>query len=589
MKKRFWIYCLILLFTLALLALKYFIVECVYVNPLVNTSGFSHISKSINLLNKGLDFAVRKCNSDGLDMKILYKNAYGSGFLKENPIPNDLDYSVGVHLGKYKYDGTNAKKIAFEVNNKIFLFQNAYYDYLFRYQKDKFYADTTILNSFLTDGTKRRENIKSFVDSIDKVFEDKDYVYYTKKELYPDKFIDLPFILRSNEILLEDFPPITLYSDKVKYYDSDVNFPREVTIIVDYYVDIENTKLNKQKTIEIVAESFTGQRLQLFRRFFVPNVFIGEESAKFLDNLTYLNDSEEYINYRLLNFNRHLQEIQNLNEFNGKPVKMLKRIHQCADLISPVLSEAEKDDIYSMINENLSNKDVQLLNTYSTALGNLTYFLFSRQVYPEAYDNGDINRIIKVMDDSLNQMKINGNISQESIEKLLIFDKSIKTKLRGIRTPHELYLYYMKLYDDIENNINPIINSMFESLIKYKKEIRVYTELFADIYGKAGFHKIDLYWLDKNTLGILKDDFTKNIKTENLYKMVKDNDLIDVNYKIVDKKDIKLNSIKYSLWVRYNSTPEEDKNFELLKQKLIKDKNNFNIKRRIIFNPKFYF
>ena len=62
-----------------------------------------------------------------------------------------------------------------------------------------------------------------------------------------------------------------------------MNFPREVTIIVDYYVDIENTKLNKQKTIEIVAESFTGQRLQLFRRFFVPNVFIGEESAKFLE------------------------------------------------------------------------------------------------------------------------------------------------------------------------------------------------------------------------------------------------------------------------------------------------------------------
>lgn len=589
MRKRFAVYSLILLICFALIILKYFCVEIVYVNPNVNTSVFPYISKTIKLIDDGLNYAVSACKSENDDIKLVYKNAYGSGFLKENPIPNDLDYSVGVHLGHYKYDGTNGAEIAADIYNKIFMFQNAYYDYFLNYQNDKFYTDTSVLNEFFSNGNKRRENIKTFVYSLDKIFQDKDYINFTKKELYVNEYIDYPFILKSDEILMEDFPPVTLRSDSVVYSKSDKKYQREVTVIIDYFVDIENTKLNKTKTVEIVAESFTGQRLQLYRRFFVPNIFTGEDSAAFLKNLSYLNNNDEYFEYRLLNLRRHLQEIQNLDEFSSTPVKMFKRVHQCVDLISPMLNETQKNDIYKKINENLSNKDVQLLNTYSNALDNLTYFMLYPDVYAKAYDNGMISELINVMNESVEELMSRANLDNKKLEQLTVLNNNIKTKLRSIRTEHELYIYSLNLYEHIENDIKPVINSMYDGLIKYKKDLQIYTSLFFDIYEKAGFHKVDLYWLDKNTLGVLKDDYTKKLKPEELKKIAEENNLVDVNYRFMSEKEIVDTAVRYSVWVRYKSSEEENENFENLKSKLIEDKKNFKIRRKLIFNPKFYF
>ena len=45
-----------------------------------------------------------------------------------------------------------------------------------------------------------------------------EYVKYSKRTFSSDITIDFPFILKANEILIEDFPPITVFSDKIKYF-----------------------------------------------------------------------------------------------------------------------------------------------------------------------------------------------------------------------------------------------------------------------------------------------------------------------------------------------------------------------------------
>lgn len=581
MKKKLWI--VVLIAVLLIVVLMRVSVEFVYVNPLVNKSVFSHISKTVKLVNEGLDYALNACNMNDMHMKISFKNAYGSGFLKENSIPNDLDYSIGVHLGSYKYDGTNAEEIAADMIDKISLFQNQYYDYVEKFQKDKFYSNVSSLNSVMNMGKKRKQNIKAVSSSIDKVFEGKEYIIYTRKRVDNDKYIDIPFILKPSEILIEDFDPITLYTDQISYSINDAVFLRELTIVADYSVDIENTVTKEKKTVEIVAESFTGQRLQLSRRFFVPIVFFGEDSAKYLNELSYLKNDDEYLEYRLFNYKRHLQEIQNLNEFNDRPVKMLKRVLQCADIIYPVLDEDTRKNISSKISENLSNKDVQLLNTYHTALGNLIQITNLPNVYARAYDDGKIKTIIDVMDNSLIELKSRGNLDKRDIDKLMDFDNEIRKKLGGIRSESELYNYNTELVNKTGDTAFPIIINLFNKTIKHKDDIKAYAEYFVNIFERAGFHKVDIYWIDKDTMGIIKDDFTKNINPNELRKMALENKLADVNYKLTDKKDINLFTARYSVYVRYNPTNEEEKNWQVMKSKLLKDKKNFNIKRRIVF------
>ena len=85
-----------LLLLLGYLLFDRFALQVVWVNPNVNTAVFPYISKSLKEIDKAVSHTALAMKSSRLDVKILYKNAYGSGFLKYNSIPNDLDYSIGI-------------------------------------------------------------------------------------------------------------------------------------------------------------------------------------------------------------------------------------------------------------------------------------------------------------------------------------------------------------------------------------------------------------------------------------------------------------------------------------------------------------
>lgn len=574
---------LILLILLAVLVFDRFIVQIVWVNPNVNTKVFPYISKTLKDIDKALNYTVSIMKSNKLDVKILYKNAYGSGFLKHNPIPNDLDYSIGIYLGEYDFDGQNSLEIAREIDRKMSLFQAEFYNYINTIDPEKFYSDYSVMSSLTESSYKSDANIKAITSSIPNLFNHKNYIIYTDKILLDKNkkavHMTFPFILKENEILIEDFSPVTVYTELVKYNKNTRGMMREITIVTDFYADIK--KGDELVKAEIVAESFTGQRLQLTRRFFVPVIFTGHRSAIYLKHLNLLTNNDDYIEYRLFNFKRHLQEFSNLNELEMRPVKLFKRVLQCEDLILPLLAPETVEEINNTIEANLNNPKIQLVNDWQTAFENLTKITAMPRLYLKAQYKNKITRHLDSMKQITLEMKNSGLFNKDDIALIENFTDDIAERQKLINSESKLDEYHKYILKNSDPVIDAAIRITTEAT-RDKEKIIGYIDTFGKILEAAGFHKIDMCWLDKNLIGIVKDDFTSTIEEKDLKLMAKENGLADVEYKFINKSSLSGTKVRYALWVRYNPTDKENQIYENMKSELLKDKTNFNIKRRFI-------
>ena len=99
----------------------------VYLNPYTETKTLPYIAKTIKELDKAFEYAKYSSARSGLKFDYLYFNAYGSGFVKNNSIPNDLDFAVGINLGEYNYDEDSAENIAKNIVEKMNSFETAFY------------------------------------------------------------------------------------------------------------------------------------------------------------------------------------------------------------------------------------------------------------------------------------------------------------------------------------------------------------------------------------------------------------------------------------------------------------------------------
>ena len=574
----------ILCVLLAYLLFNKYAVQFVWVNPNVNTKVFPYISQAMREIDNALNYSILSMRSSQYDISIKYRNAYGSGFLKNNPIPNDLDYSIGVYLGKYEYDGSNADEIARSIDEKMSVFQTEFYNYIDTIAPGKFYSNFDALSSIQLLYAKRDSNIKAISESIPKLFEHKEYVVYTKKTLVDPNNnktqMTFPFVLKDNEILIEDYSPLELFSPIVRYSKDTRDMLREVTVVTDFYVDIKNN--DDVVNAEIVAESFTGQRLQLTRRFFVPIVFSGNSSARYLKHLSLVQDKEKYIEYRMFNFKRHLQEFSNLKELQDRPIKLFKRVLQCTDLALPLLDENTVEEITQTIKENLDKPEIQILNDYKTAYANLTDIASKPKLYLNAQLNNLIMMHIDSMTNMIEDMKAIDNYDKELVEIMQTNTEAIKEHAKRVNSEERLKEFKIDLKErSVE--VNTVINDKIVELTTDMDKILAYITTFNKMMNMAGFHKIDVCWLDKDLMGVVKDDFTKSIPEKELKTMAKENNLTDVDYKFIDASQLAGPKVRYSLWVRYKPSEQEEKTWQEMRTQLLNDKKNFRIKRRFTF------
>lgn len=581
MRKRLIFLTGILLLTLTVALFKHSM-EFVYVSPFVKTEVLSYISEGIRPVDTAVNIALSETKKDFPNVSLNFQNAYGSGFLKPNEIPNDLDYSVGVNLGKYKFNGKNADKIATELVLRMNKFQTELNSYIETSQKSELYPTVSTISMISGFSQKERSDINVIAKSLENTLKDKDYVVYYPKQMAENVTIDFPFVMKSDEILVENMEPISIFSHKIKYNNKQTDFLREITIEFEYSFDLENEKTDQIKTINLVAEAFNGQRLQLARRFFVPSVFVRNYSVKTIKNLPYKNNEISYFDHRMSDFGRCLQLIKNLDLENDRPVKMLKRLLQCADIISLILDDKTFDDINTTISENLNSENMKLINDYSTIMDNLSKLVSSPIGFQKAMNNQQILEMLDIAENSISKLHENKLVTDDEFKKIAEFDKKVTVDLYSVKNTKDLHEKWLWLLNYRSKEIYPIENKIAARAIKDKNKINSYIAMFDKIYKDAGYHQIDLYWLKRGELGVIRDDYTKAFTYEDLQKIVKDNKLVDVKYKFINKKDVDNLRVRYSVWIRYNPTKEQQEAYDVLKESIKNSMKDYSIKRKII-------
>ncbi len=580
MKKTIYII-LFILGCLLLFSLNCFTVT-VFFNPDTNTNCLRWITPVIKELNHSINESIKTLNLEDKNIKLLYTNAYGSGFLKHNKIPNDLDFAVGINLGTYDFDGTNEDAITKSIFDTIRSFEVSLYYNL----DEKFYTPYSKISS-LNLLSEELNGKDLFSDSIKHIVKNKDYILYTKKQLEntdSSEYITFPFIMKSNEILIEDLPPVTLYSANIKYSSLDKDYPKEITIVPDYIFTLNDTQTGKNYVVTIVAESFKGQRLQLSRRFYVPQIFT-ETSHDYFKTLSFLYDDEKYIEYRLYNFERLLNELSNLNLTNDRPVKKLKRILQIENLIKPALNIKTCNLIENIIEENLNSEEVQALNEYSNIYGNLLTIMQTPKIFFDMQNNNEIQKCYNIMKEDLNSIKNSKNIDKTALENLTEYTNTEFSQITQIKTQQELIKFLNETFINAESTTQNM-QDCFISVIKNRHEQENFVQEAENVFIRSGFHKIDMGWLDKDLIGIVEDDFTKNLSEEQLKQMAKENNLADVNYVLIPQEHLNKIYVKHSRYVRFKPTKKENENWNILKSQLLKDKKNFSPKYRFVFSIK---
>ena len=544
----------------------------IYLDRNTNISCLKYITKSVDILVKGFNYAQKELSKDGKYISYNFYNAYGSGFIKNNPIPNDLDFSVGLHLGEYEYDGTNSDGIAKSLLDKIDQFKYFFSIYIAHNGGNHTYLTTSPLMMLNELSILYQRQEKAVAGSLDNAISGKPYMITSQY----DTDVIFSYLMNPNEILLPNSGPILLYSDLVTYNKKMPKYIREISIVPEYFFTLKYK--GETYDIEIVPEAFEGERLHLKRRIFAPNVFINPPSKKYISELDLLNDEDLFVDYRMLSYRRHLQEISNIKTLNTKPIKIFKRIMQTANILYPVLDKEEYDAVCKTVADSLGNRDVQLLNEYLNITGNIiTLAVEKPKAFYRLKDDDKIAEMLDILSCSLNELEDRKVISSNSLDKLKHFytnDLNLLIETANADTMINILAEnnILDSYADVKMECNNLIYS----LVNADEVINKYIEDFTEIYVKSGFKQIDLFRLDDKTIGVLKDSNTKKVK--DLNKLALDNGLPIAQYKFINSAQIPKVGIRYSAWARFNTTPEEDRYYENLVNVLKNDMKNYKIK-----------
>lgn len=576
MNKRL-IFLSIILFILTCFLIHENVLKVVYVSPQTNIKVIGYAKKSIKPIDNALNRVMTLCRKQYKDMNYLYKNYYGSGFIKNNPIPNDLDVAVGVDLGEFEYDGENPYKTSRAIVDKISTY-HLYSHIVFLKSKKPFLMDKPTILKLSELERKKISSMENIADGIEKAFNnDVQIVHSTKK--YKGQNINYTLVFKPNEIFVDDITPVFTYTSGIIYNKTMSNFPRELTIVPDFYARIKNIKTGEIKSVDLVEESFLGERFQISRRFFVPLIFTGNQSLKYLKSLDFLTNDEKYLNTRMFNYFRYVTEVQMYLDASVDPVKLLKRLHQCADIIFPILTQEQRDKIYSDIDKTLSKPDIQTTTDYLTIYKNLKFMTSNKYIMTKAEELDYFKQWIVASNTCLERLSRNSEYKAE-VENLYKIQNEILAQFRNMNS--EIKLAELNKYLDDKDLIvyvdcAKIINKNIDDTDKFMDDFKVLKAIF----NKSGYHSMDLYWVNKDTVYIAKNDFTKSLTQKEIIYLVKENNLPQANYRL-SKETKLLSNKKETVYVRYKSTKDENDYLKNIKDKLLQDKKNFKIKRRYL-------
>lgn len=481
MKKRF-LLTIILVVLLSIYIVREKTVMFVYTNPYIETASFSHIARAVKYLDKTLNFVKNDAKALGVNFDYLYINTYGSGFLKNNPIPNDLDTAVGIYLGEYDYDGKNGKEIATSLIDKITAFQYVFSTYISTLDTEEAYvADNPFM---LLEKFKEVKNLNTeeISNAFKNVMAGKDYIVNSVPSDIEDKGVLRPYVMKPDEVLLKNYVMIHMLSDMVCYNEMMPKYLREITVIPEFYFDLRSG--DNVKTVEIVPEIALGKRVQLARNFFTSSVYVNNSSAAFISKRPYLTDDDKYFSYRILTLKTYLQDISEPGFINDKPIKYFKRVMQITDMISPIVEDKVYNEISEIVYENLSNREIQLLNEYLYCCEVLKRAVRSYKLYSELRENGELDKILNVISNVNAELEQRGVVDKNTLKVLKDYSEKELANLTVFENDKELFIYknvaFFEKYEQMQKTINSAVVKQMKNNDKLAKNIKMFKKISDD-------------------------------------------------------------------------------------------------------------
>jgi len=552
-----------------------------YLNPYTDTASMPYIAPTIKKLNKFLDEARSFSAVEGHKYNIVFSNAYGSGFIKDNPIPNDLDFDVLIDLGTFDY---NESKTSYDVADEIVKEMDS-----FQYSLVSvigFDESKTTLTYRSSAGQNRLGNDKhvKFVEeiagSLDDAISGKKYVdHVTKKDSDSGETIYyLPYVMQPGKLIVKDYDLLMLYNNQISYNAQMPKYIRELSIGLAYTAKIKHG--DKISTIELIPELFSTGPLSVSNRLYAPNVFFKNTAPRYLKSMPELANDEEFYKSLMFCFLDHLLVVYPKDGFEYNPLKAMKRILQIVDMIEPALPQEDVVEIRSAIKEEWKNRDIVLLNEFNNLVNNLNKIYIRPVLFGNAIKNGDMDVLIKTMNRTLKELEERGNVSQEHIKVFKDY-RSNKIKEMLYRDDYlKMQNWERTSYDkEYRFKVAPIIAKAVLSQLKHKDLIIAHVDKIRAVCDNAGYRYIKLYIADGKTIELEKDEFSTSIKDFKDFALK--NDLAyDMEYKVLPLNSIPKSHLKYDAWVRYNTTKEQDAYFEEFKNAIIKSRPQFKLRRK---------
>lgn len=543
-----------------------------YIDPNNDNTTYPYIAKVSKDINNILFRASELTNDNifGIKTKVIYTNVYGSGILKNNKTSSDMDYGAGIYLGNYKYNGQNSKQIA---NTILRTIHSYHFNLLDEVDKsDKFFKKTkeyTILG-FKKDNKEIVNILAAGVENA------------AAGTTYSVKVENRIFKILPDELLLSDYNYIKLYTDEILYYPNYRKMIRELTVKTSYFADITDEKSGITRQVEIIEETFNGKRFQSAYNQFVPHVFTDISSWDYVKNIV-PEDNEKYLNMRLGDYLRHYNDIHFLNGIGGiSPLKIVKRLLQYADILAPIIPKDKIKEIQANIYDVLSDKTVALINDYYVGITAISDILTSKDLNDRLIETGKFEVLLEQTNTMLKELEKDENITSAELQPLIKYQNTIN-KLKYNRNQ---LVEYVKANSEAQEIY---LDKLMSAHIKNKEYFIDCNQYLADLLRKGGIRIIKLYQDPDNPkiVYVIKDENSKDIKLTEFSKIGLENAyytyLYDNNttFKFIEEKDFKGDILNIDPnWVRYKTTPQEDKEWEKIKDKLIKDKRNYRMKIR---------
>lgn len=574
-----------ILLIVAFLGINKYVVTFYYMNPYTETSTLKYIAPTIKELNEYIDKAKELSEMDGYKYDIVYTNAYGSGFLRKNPIPNDLDFDIFIDLGTFDYDADKtAKDIAKEIVNEMDSFQYSLTAAINMDEKQNTLTYRSLAGQFKYSENLHDRYVEDIAKNIDNAISLKKYIIHpNKKSIQTGKTLYyIPYVLQPGQLMLKDYDSIMLHNNEITYNKDMPKYIRKISAATGFTANIKRD--NKISKIEIIPELFSTGPLNLNVRMFAPNVFTKPTAVKFLKELPEYTNDEAFFDTLMFCFLDHFSVIYPADGVEYNPLKAMKRLLQVVDMIEPALPKEDVKEIYNAVSEEWSNRDIVLLNEFDNITTNLIKIYTRPILFGDAIENGDVAKLLSIMNSTIDELKNRKNVNPEFIRILNNFKNEKIKEMLTKKDYTKLSTWERAKYDRLyRTDIAPIISKAVLSQMKNQKLLEKHIQKLRQLCDDAGYKQINIYTTETTTIQMEENEFTKSIKDFKDFAR-KNNLADDVEYKVLPKSKIAKYSLKYDIWVRYNTTPEQDKNFEQLKKTLINYKSQFKVKQKHVIS-----